>query len=123
MIVTRSIRTPARDIDSLDFFERFGTEELGLITSWEIGRRLATRSPEVADAALRGELPELPWKGGVTQTIKKTFKYGALNYLAQYQGLRSEDLNINTDDEVSIVCAKNGLKVVFTNDHEKLKSL
>lgn len=123
MIVNRSISTPVRDVDSLDFSERFGTEEQGLITSWEMGRRLAVRSPELADAALRGELPDLPWKGGVTQPLKKPFKYGALNYLAEYQGLRSEDLYINTDHEISIVCAKHGLKVIFTNDYEKLKNL
>lgn len=123
MKVSRSINTPLRDLNSLSFAERFGTEERGLITAWECGRRLAEKSPDIAEAAIRGELPELPWKGGVAKYLIKPFKYGSLNYLAELQGLRGEDLCIDVDNEVSIVCSKYGLEVVFTNDYEKLKSL
>lgn len=111
-----------RDMNQLSSEERFGSVERGLVTSWEIGRRQAVLSPELAQSALRGELPLLPWKGGVDRALKKRFKYGVLNYLAEWQGLRNEDLNIDTEAESAHVCSKYGVKVIFTNDYEKYKN-
>lgn len=122
MIVERSIDTPTRKIESLSFEDRFGSLETGLITSWEIGRLLSKKSPELAAAALRGELPVLAWKGGVEKAIKLKEKAGALYYLAQWQGIRQEGLSIDTEREVSIVCSKTGVKVTFTNDPIKLNN-
>jgi hypothetical protein len=60
----------------------------------------------------------LPWKGGVEKALKKKQKYGTLNYLAMWQGLRGEDLNIDTAEEISITCTATGMAVVFTANQE-----
>lgn len=58
-------------------------------------------------------MPVLAWKGGVDKKIKGK-KYGSLFYLATWQGLRGEDLNINQHEEVSLICSKTMVKVTFT---------
>lgn len=120
MIVSRSIHDPLRKLELLPFEERFGDLEKGLVTSWEKGRLLAAKQPDIAAAALRGELPPLAWKGGVEKAIKIGQKIGALYYLAQWQGLRNESLSIDTNKEVTIVCSRTSVAVTFTNDCEKL---
>lgn len=77
--------------------------------------------PELAANAISGQLVVLPWKGGVEKAIKKKEKFGSLRYLAMWQGLRGEDLNIDTSTEPSLICTLTGMKVVFTSDYEKLK--
>lgn len=94
-----------------------GADE-GLIACWERGREKAIEDTELANCAQRGELPVLAWKGGVEKKIK-TKKYGTLKYLAQWQGLRGEDLNIHLNKEVEIVCSKTRMLVVFTADAKK----
>jgi hypothetical protein len=37
-----------------------------------------------------------------------------LKYLATWQGLRGEDLNVALEDETVIVCSKTGQAVVFS---------
>ena len=59
------------------------------------------------------------WKGGVEKKIKIGKKYGTLNYLAQRQGLRGEDLNINLFEESELICFKTGMKVIYTGDVNK----
>lgn len=120
MIVTCPIEATIREQEKLSFDQRFGDLAKGLLTSWEIGRTLAKRQPEIAEAALRGELPVLAWKGGVEKSIKIGQKIGALYYLAQWQGLRNESLCIDTDVEVDLVCSRTGVKVTFTNNFDKL---
>ena len=51
--------------------------------------------------------------------IQKKEKYGSLNYLAQWQGLRGEDLDIDLTAERETICAKTGMKVIFTCDAAK----
>jgi len=46
-----------------------------------------------------------------------------LFYLATWQGLRGEDLDIHTDQDIQIVCAANEVVVTFTDDKEKLKAI
>jgi DNA polymerase III epsilon subunit-like protein len=116
-LICRSINEPIRDIS--DFDERWRGPDNGLITCWEVGRRKSLESPELADRAKNGELPVLGWKGGVEKEIQKKEKYGSLNYLAQWQGLRGEDLNIDPAVEVEIVCSKTGMKVIYTADTTK----
>lgn len=65
-------------------------------------------------------MPILSWKGGVAKTIKTKTKVGAMNYLAAWQGLRGEDLNIDPDIEVSMTCSRTGVPVLFTNQIQKL---
>ena len=52
--------------------------------------------------------------GRTTLTLqKKGAKYGTIRYLAQWQGLRGEDLNIELDADVVITCAARGREVTF----------
>lgn len=113
----RSITEPIRREPSFD--ERWGTLDLGLTTSWERGREKSVEEPQLAALAVAGQLPVLPWKGGVEKAIQKKIKYGALNYLAMWQGLRGEDLNIDVENETALTCTATGMTVVFTNDPAK----
>ena len=49
-------------------------------------------------------------------------KYGTLNYLAQWQGLRGKDLNIDLSEETELICSKTGMKVIYTGDVKKYGS-
>lgn len=101
------------------------TEELwhgadyGLIACWERGFEKAREDPALAERAKNGELITLPWKGGISKKLKTKTKYGVFKYLAMWQGLRGEDLNIDTDGEHVVTCSKFGVPVIFTNDIEK----
>jgi hypothetical protein len=111
--------TPLRP-DGLSFCERWQQKDKGLIVCWEIGRQLAERKTELSVKALRDELPELPWKGGTNKEIVKIkHKYGTLQYLAEWQGLRAENLDIDLDSEYTLTCSRTGLSVTFTNDIRK----
>ncbi len=115
--IFRSINEPIRHDPS--FNERWRGPDNGLITCWEVGRRKSIETPELADRAKNGELPVLGWKGGIEKKIQKKEKYGSLNYLAQWQGIRGEDLNIDLTEEIEIVCSKTGMKVIYTADTTK----
>lgn len=114
--VYRSITEPNRI--GLSWDETWKEADAGLIACWERGREKAIEDMELADCVRRGELPVLAWKGGVEKKIK-TKKYGTLKYLAQWQGLRGEDLDIHMDKEVELVCSKAGMAVTFTADSKK----
>ncbi|RMH85203.1 hypothetical protein EA796_06755 [Pseudomonas sp. AOB-7] len=116
-MIRRSIDTPIRT--DLDWHTTWKGEDKGLIKCWEVGRQLAQSKPELAEAAGRDELPVTNWKGGVSRTLKKLDKYGALKYLAQWQGLRGEDLAVDLAREVTITCSKTGMVVTFTPDVSK----
>jgi hypothetical protein len=92
----------------------------GLIKCWENGRALAVARPEIAQAASRGELPSLDWKGGISGNPKMKKKFGSLNYLATWQGLRGEDLCVDTETEIAITCTRTRVVVTFTPDLKKL---
>jgi len=113
----RAFDEPNRTNPSYD--ERWGSDDLALITCWEVGRKIRAKDPELADLAIKGELPVLGLKGGVENKIQKEFKYGTLHYLAQWQGLRGEDLNIDMAQETELVCQRTGMRVVFTLDANK----
>lgn len=66
-----------------------------------------------AQTAKRGELIILPWRGGVDEAIKGK-KYGTYQYLAMWQGLREESLDIDTNSPVSITCSGTNMQVIFT---------
>lgn len=91
----------------------------GLIMCWEIGRTRAETFPELAQKCLEGHLPVLGWKGGVPRTLKKRSKFGSLKYLAQWQGLRGEDLHIDPTQEITITCTATGMVVTFTPEQSK----
>lgn len=109
--IYRSIEEPNRK--GLTWEELWKDSDNGLITCWERGRVKAADNPDLAESCKNGELPVLAWKGGVDKKIKGK-KYGSLFYLATWQGLRGEDLNINQHEEISITCSKTEVKVVFT---------
>ncbi len=91
----------------------------GLIKCWEVGQEFAAKQPELAQACLAGELPPLGWKGGVSRSLKKLEKFGSLNYLAQWQGLRSESLDIDPTLETALTCSRTQMIVTFTPDKAK----
>lgn len=126
MKIHRSIDEPLRLDQNSD--ERWLDVTQGLITSWERGREKSTEEPQLATRALNGELVVLPWKGGFKlpkpdakpkTTISKAVKYGVFNYLAMWQGLRGEDLDIDVDEEVSLTCMREKRTVIFTSSYVK----
>jgi len=117
-LVQRSISEPIRA--SQEWSATWNGPDRGLIKCWETGRTLITQSPELAARCKAEELPPMHWKGGVSRALKKKDKFGALQYLAQWQGLRGEDLNINLEAEVTLTCSATGMIVTFTPDLTKL---
>ena len=93
---------------------------MGLIACWECGRTTSIEKPVMAAQALAGELFVLPWKGGIDRDKipKKNLKYGSLNYLAMWQGLRNEDLNIDTKHGTVLTCTATNVTVTFTDDQK-----
>ena len=117
MRIHRSITEPIREGATWD--ERWNAEDDGLIACWERGREKKLEDPSLAAQATAGQLVVLPWKGGVEKAIKKKQKFGTLFYLAMWQGLRGEDLNIDPTEEVVLKCTMTGMAVVFTGDMAK----
>ena len=115
--IYRSRYEPMRENPS--FAERWRGPDKGLITCWEVGRRRRIESPELAEQTNNGELPVLGWKGGVEKETQIKEKYGCLNYLAEWQGLRGEDLDIDLTEEKEIICSKTGMRVIYTGDAMK----
>lgn len=117
-LIQRSRAKPARS--NLSWHDTWEGPDSGLIKNWEIGRKLAIQNPDLASRTLAGELPPLNWKGGSDRTLVKREKFGSLRYLAQWQGLRGEDLSITLDAEVTIKCVKTHMIVTFTPDIRKI---
>lgn len=110
----RSVAEPIRE--GLTWEERWRGPDGGLIFCWERGRQKRSEDPDLAAHADRGDLVPLAWKGGVTEKLKhqKKPKLGTLYYLATWQGLRREDLDIVTTDRRVLNCTKTGQEVVFS---------
>jgi len=107
----RSIDEPIRE--NLTWNERWDGPDKGLIWCWEQGRQYRVEDPERAIRAQNGELVVDAWKGGVEKKLKLKVKFGTLKYLATWQGMRDEDLDIDLDGERAIVCSRTGQLVVF----------
>lgn len=118
-IIRRVISEPRRDGLSTELLWK--GDDQGLIVSWEVGRDLAKADPKLAERVKRGELPILSWKGGVAKKLKSGKKHGTLRYLAMLQGLRSEDLHIDTGQETELVCSRTGVTVTYTADASKYR--
>lgn len=115
MIVRHKIGKPLPPLVTWD--ERWGSIDKGLITSWANGIEKANQDSDLRDAALRGELPRLAWQGGCgPKKLKLKAKFGAIQYLAMWQGLRGEDLHIDTEGTFTHECTKTGVAVTFTAD-------
>ncbi len=121
MIIEYYISSPPVVGDSYE--ERWHGPDQGLICCWLRGIEKAQEDPELAAKALGDELPVLAWKGGVENKIKSRTKVGSFKYLATWQGLRGEDLNIDPSDEIKLTCARTGVIVTFTSSLERLKEI
>lgn len=115
--IFREISEPIRK--GLTHEEYWQGDDKGLITCWEVGRNLREKNPKLKAQCEAGELPTLGWKGGISSTDKKINKFGSLNYLAQWQGIRGDSLAINRNIEIPITCTKSGSTVTFTSAREK----
>jgi hypothetical protein len=71
----------------------------------------------LARLAEGGCLVELPWRGGFAQHCKPPSrpKQGHYLYIAMWQGLRNEDLDIDTATELTIICTGTGGVTTFQN--------
>lgn len=118
MKIHRLIIEPIRS--NLTWDEKWRSADNGLVACWERGRAMSLEDVTVAQQARDGQLMVLPWKGGFEKTIKKKQKYGSFYYLAMWQGLRGDDLDIDTEYEPALTCSATGMTVVFTNDTAKL---
>jgi hypothetical protein len=107
----------------LSWEARWGSPERALVTAWEVGRLSAARRPELAAEARSGALIPLPWRGGGERRTKQGTRFGCLEYLAMWHGLRGEDLMLRTDEEVTLTCARTGTVATFTYDAEKYATL
>lgn len=116
--VRRTVTTISPD----DWDRRWRGTDRGTIVSWERGREMAERDPSLGERACEGELMVLPWKGGADERTKVGWKYGTLQYLAMWQGLRGDPLQIDLDGETTLVCSRTGMKFIYTGDAKKLTS-
>lgn len=107
----------------LSWDKRWKGSDRGLIICWEVGRKLNEKEPALAVRAKNGELPVLGWKGGVKKKLKKKEKYGTLFYLAQWQGLRGDDLDIDQSKEYIRTCTRTGITVTFTGEYNKYANI
>ena len=117
MKIQRSITEPISE--NVKWEEKWNDEDQGLIACWERGREKSLEDLALAAKARAGQLVVLPWKGGVEKAIKKQQKYGTFKYLAMWQGLRGEDLNIDVTKETALTCTATGMIVIFTSDPAK----
>jgi len=118
MKVHRLITEPIRP--NLTWDDKWEGSDRGLIACWERGRAKSLEDATLAQQTRNGQLVILPWKGGFKKAIKKKQKYGSFNYLAMWQGLRGDDLNIDTEYEPALTCSMTGMTTVFTNDAARL---
>lgn len=103
-----------------DWDTRWEGQDKGLITAWLAGQEKARTDAALVAKAQAGELPVLPFRGGVERAIKSGNKLGHLLYVAMWQGLRGDDLRVDTEDEVTMTCARHGVRVLYTASLQKL---
>lgn len=118
MKIHRLISEPIRQ--NLTWDEKWESADRGLIACWERGRAKSVEDAALAQQARNGQLVILPWKGGFKKAVKQNQKYGSINYLAMWQGLRGDNLDIDTENEPTLTCSATSMTAVFTNDASKL---
>ena len=114
MRVAENIATPIRT--GLSFEQLFRQEDKGLIKAWEIGRVRATKNPDEGTRAKQGQLLPLIYQGGFAKKLKETNKMGTMHYLAMWQGLRGENLDLDTELRVTLTCTKFQIVVTYSFD-------
>lgn len=110
------------DISQQNWANRWERSDQGLITAWVAGQEYARKNPDLVERARAGELPILPFRGGVEKAIKVGAKVGHLLYVAMWQGLRGDPLDLDTEGQIEMTCAKHRVTVVFTADLRTLLS-
>ena len=120
MRISRSITEPIRQ--NLSWEKQWKDCDQGLIACWERGREKSNEDPALAAQARDGRLVVLPWKGGAKKATKKQKQHGTLNYLAMWQGLRGDDLNIPLAPTTDILASARGafVRVGFAAESENL---
>lgn len=121
-VVFRSIAEPIRENKS--FEERWHGDDKGLITAWEVGRELAKHDKNLFEKVKKGELPPLGFKGGHHKRLKNSIsKYGTLHYLAELQGLKDQNLDIDftRDEKLTLTCSKTKMQTIFTSNQDFFK--
>lgn len=118
MLVTASANHPPAVAG--DFQIRINGPDQGLLNAWLVGLEKRESDPELAAKAAAGELPPLPFKGGVEREIKAQNKVGSLWYVAAWMGLRGEDLQLDTEQELQLVCSRTRVPVMYTLNPAKL---
>lgn len=109
--IFRDINAPPRT--GLSWDELWLGEDKGLICCWERGRAKRAEDYELSQRAENGELVILAWTGGVEKKLEAKTLDGTMYYLATWQGLRNENLDIQLVGTKSITCSKTGQIVVF----------
>lgn len=119
MRIQRSMDRPIRT--GLTTEDRWLGADRGLIAAWERGREIAGEPgrEELVEFVRAGRLVVLPWKGGVERALKSKQKFGTMRYLAMWQGLRGNDLDVDFSREVQVECSATGVVVTFTDDVAK----
>jgi hypothetical protein len=119
--IQQSVTDPVRV--GLSWHQLWEGSDSGLIAAWERGRAKASEADgsDLAKCALAGELVILPWKGGAPQFVKGG-RIGSLLYLAMWQGLRGDDLDVSLNCETTKVCSATGTTVTFSPDARKVAS-
>ena len=110
----RSIDYPIRK--GLTYDELWDGPDRGLIWCWEGGRQIRDKEPELTARASEGEVMMLAWKRGTEikgKTPTRNWIAGTLQYLATWQGLRGENLDLRLNEDVDIVCTKTGKRYRF----------
>jgi hypothetical protein len=108
-VTTRLSEAPTRH---QTYAERWEGPDGGLIAAWRQGLLMRDPRPDWARSASRDELPELPWRGGGSEVIKGK-RQGTWLYLAMWQGLRSEALDVDTSQPLELRCTLTGVLTQF----------
>lgn len=105
----------------ITYYERWGDLASSLLCCWLRGIEKSQEDPALAAQCRSGELPVLAWKGGLEKQLKsKQVKVGSLQYLATWQGLRGDDMDIDDTAEHRITCSRTGATFQYTSDVAKL---
>lgn len=118
MRITHQNDVPVVLAESWD--ERWEGHDAGLLAAYARGREKGVEDPTLKVAAQAGELPVLPWAGGLSSQIKSKTKMGSLYYLAMWQGIRGDNLKIETTRKIRMTCTKFGVTVIFTGNMDEL---
>ena len=128
MLFERDFTSPYRDADSVA--KRFDGPDKGLITAWEVGRKMRAKNHHLLKYYDLGALPMDGFKGGAfdveayEKALKEGTEYefpvtpleGTLHYLAQLQGLKGENLSVDTDKEYTLTCKLSNRTCKLTNN-------